>query len=311
MRNRNNNTGRPIHRRAEQFTNFPAIKEPIGLMDFLITKGNLSRNKVKTLLSHRVILVDKKITTQYDFELRPGMLVQMSKKHNQKEFKSTQLKLIYEDAYLIVVDKREGLLAVGSEKQKEMSAFKILDDYIKRSSKQRRIYGVHRLDREASGLMIFAKDERTKQNLQDNWRRLVTERAYVAILEGEMEKENGVISSWLANDQLYVAHAATNNAEGDKAITYYTTIKKCNGYTLVELDLGNGYKEQIRTHMQELGHPVVGDAKSNIDNNPLKRLALHAFLLRFHHPVTGELLNFEIPYPSGFRKLVQRNVEEE
>ena len=311
MRNRNNNTGRPIHRRAEQFTNFPAIKEPIGLMDFLITKGNLSRNKVKTLLSHRVILVDKKITTQYDFELRPGMLVQMSKKHNQKEFKSTQLKLIYEDAYLIVVDKREGLLAVGSEKQKEMSAFKILDDYIKRSSKQRRIYGVHRLDREASGLMIFAKDERTKQNLQDNWRRLVTERAYVAILEGEMEKENGAISSWLANDQLYVAHAATNNAEGDKAITYYTTIKKCNGYTLVELDLGNGYKEQIRTHMQELGHPVVGDAKSNIDNNPLKRLALHAFLLRFHHPVTGELLNFEIPYPSGFRKLVQRNVEEE
>ena len=159
--------------------------------------------------------------------------------------------------------------------------------------------------------MIFAKDERTKQNLQDNWGRLITERAYVAILEGEMEKEHGAISSWLVNDQLYVAHAPTNNADGDKAVTYYTTIKKANGYTLVELDLSNGYKEQIRTHMQELGHPVVGDPRSNSTNDPLKRLALHAFLLRFHHPVTGELLNFEIPYPGSFRKLVQRNAEEE
>lgn len=297
-------------RRAEQFTNLPVVKEPAELMEYLITKGGMSRNKVKTLLTHRAILVDKKITTQYNFELRPGMKVQISKSHNQKEFKSPYLKLVYEDAYLIVVDKREGLLAVGNDKQKEVSAIKILDDYVKRSSKQRRVYGVHRLDREASGLMIFAKDERTKQNLQDNWGRLVTERAYVAILGGEMEKERGVISSWMVNGQLYVAHAATNNAEGDKAITYYTSIKKANGYTLVELDLGNGHKEHIRTHMQELGHPVVGDAKSNVDDNPLKRLALHAFLLRFHHPVTGELLNFELPYPMNFRKLLMRTEED-
>ena len=305
MRNRNNNSGRPMARRAEQYTNLPIVKEPMELMDFLVQKGNMSRNKVKTLLTHRAILVNKTITTQYNFMLQPGMLVQLSKNHHQKEFKSAHIRLVYEDAYLLVIEKREGLLAVGSDKQKEMSAYSILTDYVKRSSKQRRIYGVHRLDREASGLMIFAKDERTKQNLQDNWERLVTERAYVAILNGEMEKDKGVISSWLAGEQLLVAHTATNN-NGEKAVTYYSTVKRANGYTLVELDLGNGRKEQIRLHMQELNHPIVGDIKCNIENNPLKRLALHAFLLRFHHPVTGELLNFETPYPIAFRQLMQR-----
>ncbi|MBR3895960.1 MAG: RluA family pseudouridine synthase [Bacteroidaceae bacterium] len=301
MRNRNN-TGRPIARRAEQFTNLPVVKEPAELMTFLMEKGGMSRNKAKSLLTHRVIFVDKKITTQYNFELKPGMLVQVSKSHNHKEFKSQQVKLVYEDAYIIVVDKREGVPAVGSEKKRERTVFSILDDYVKRSGKQHRIYGIHRLDREASGLMIFAKDERTKQNLLENWDRLVTERAYVAILNGEMEKDKGVISSWLANDQLYVAHAATNNT-GEKAVTHYTTIKRANGYTLVELDLGSGHREQIRLHMQELGHPIVGDNKYDTENNPLSRMAMHAFYLSFHHPVTGEFLKFETPYPANFSNL--------
>ena len=302
MRNKNN-TGRPIVRRAEQFTNLPVVKEPTELMAFLMEKGGMSRNKAKSLLTHRVIFVDKKITTQYNFELKPGMLVQVSKNHNHKEFKDQQIKLLYEDAYIIVVDKREGIPAVGNEKKRERTVFSILDDYVKRSSKQRRIYGVHRLDREASGIMIFAKDERTKQNLQENWERLITERAYVAILHGEIEKDKGVISSWLANDQLYVAHAATNNP-GEKAITHYTTIKRANGYSLVELDLGNGHKEQIRLHMQELGHPIVGDTKYDAENNPLNRMAMHAFYLSFHHPVTGEFLKFETPYPAKFSNLL-------
>lgn len=310
MRKRNNNTSnRPMARQADQFTNFPIVKEPAELMDFLIAKGNLSRNKAKTLLTHRAILVDKKITTQYNFELRSGMQVQMSKNHHLKEFKSQQIKLVYEDAYLIVIDKREGVPTVGSEKKRERTVFSILDDYVKRSSKQRRIYGVHRLDQQASGLMIFAKDERTKQNLQDNWEHLVTERAFVAVLEGEMEKDKGVISSWLVDGQLYVAHAATNSTS-EKAVTYYTTIKRANGYSLVELDLGNNRKEQIRTHMQELNHPVVGDAKSDSDNDPLHRMALHAFFLTFHHPVTGELLHFETPYPTGFRNLLMKQPQD-
>ena len=305
MRNRNNTLGRPIARRAEQYTNLPVVKEPIELMDFLITKGNMSRNKVKTLLTHRAILVDKKITTQYNFELLPGMVVQMSKNHHQKEFRSQQLKLVYEDAYIIVIDKREGVPAVSSERKRERTAFNILTEYVQRSGKQRRIYGVHRLDREASGLMIFAKDERTKQNLQDNWERIVMERTYVAVLEGEMEKDRGVMASWMVDDKVYFAQAPVNNAS-EKAVTNYVTIKRANGYSLMELELRNGRKEQIRVHMNEMGHPVVGDVKSGVDNDPLGRLALHAFRLCLYHPVTGEPLQFETPYPISFRKLVQR-----
>lgn len=307
MRNRNNTPDRPIAKRAEQYTNLPAVKEPIELMDFLITKGNLSRNKVKALLTHRAILVDKKITTQYNFGLRPGMVVQMSKSHNQKEFRCKELKLVYEDAYLIVVDKQEGVPTVSNEKKRERSVLSILDEYVKRSSKQRRIYGVHRLDREASGLMIFAKDERTKNNLQDNWERVVKERTFVAVVEGDMEKEHGVISSWLVDGQIYVAEALSNYSP-EKAITHYHTIKRANGYSLLELELGNGRKEQIRTHMQALNHPIIGDTQKS----PIKRLAMHGFRLKFAHPVTGELLDFEIPYPMNFRKLLMHteNTEE-
>ena len=153
--------------------------------------------------------------------------------------------------------------------------------------------------------MIFAKDERTKQNLQDNWERIVAERTYVAVLNGELEKDRGVISSWMVDGRLYFAQAAVNNT-GEKAVTYYNTIKRANGYSLVELDLGNGRKDQIRAHMKELSHPVVGDIKNGDENDPIGRLALHAFRLCFYHPVTGEPLQFETSYPISFRKLVQR-----
>lgn len=308
MRNRNNTSDRPRARRADQCTNFPTVKEPIELMDFLVTKGCMSRNKVKALLTHRAIMVDKKITTQYNFELRPGMVVQMSRSHNKKDFKSSQIKLLYEDAYLIVVEKHEGVPAVGNEKKRERTVLSILDEYVKRTGKQRRVYGIHRLDREASGLMIFAKDERTKKNLQDNWERLVKERTFVAIVEGEMEKEHGVVSSWLVDGQVYVAEALSNYSP-DKAVTHYATIKRANGYSLVELELAHGRKEQTRTHMQALNHPIVGDPDCTREN-PLRRMALHGFRLGLIHPVTGEPMTFEIPYPMNFRKLLMHSEEE-
>lgn len=304
MRNRNTTTN-PSPRRAGQFTTFPAVREPIGLMDFLMSKGSMSRNKVKTLLTNRAVYVDKKITTQYNFELRPGMLVQISKSHRQKEFNSSLVKLVYEDSYLIVVEKNCGVPVVSNEKKRERTVCSILDDYMKRISRQRRIYGIHRLDREASGLMIFAKDERTKQNLQDNWERLVKERTYVAVVEGDVEKDRGVMASWMVDDRLYFAESPVNNA-GEKAVTNYVTIKRTNGYSMLELELWNGRREQIRTHMAELGHPVVGDIRNGVGNDPIRRLALHAFRLCLHHPVTGELLQFETSYPMNFRKLLMR-----
>lgn len=307
MRNNQASPSKINARKAEQYTNFPRITAPIELMEFLMQKGNMSRNKVKSLLTHRTILVNKKIVTQYNFILTPGMSVQMTKQRGQKEFRSNLLKLVYEDAYLIVIDKREGVLSIGTEKQKERTAHRILNEYVQRSSKQRRVYIVHRLDKDTSGLMVFAKDEKTKQKLQDNWSRIVTERRYVAVVSGEMEQDKGTVTSWLKDNKMYVIYSSLSNNGGDKAITHYTTIKRANGYSMIELDLETGRKNQIRVHMQDLKHPVMGDTKYGDGADPIGRLCLHAFKLCFYHPVTGELMKFETPYPPEFRQLLLRN----
>ena len=126
----------------------------------------------------------------------------------------------------------------------------------------------------------------------------------MAVVSGEVEKNNGTITSWLKDNKVYVTYSSLSNNGGDKAITHYTVIRRANGYSLVELELETGRKNQIRVHMKDLGHPVVGDTKYGNGDDPLRRLALHAFKLWFYHPVTGELMKFETPYPSSFKNLV-------
>ena len=165
------------------------------------------------------------------------------------------------------------------------------------------MYIVHRLDRDTSGLMMFAKDEKTQNTLRDNWHDIVTDRRYVAVVAGEMEKDAGTVSSWLTDRTLYVYSSPTDDG-GKESVTHYRTIKRANGYSLVELNLETGRKNQIRVHMQDLGHPIIGDGRYGLEEiNPIGRLALHAFKLCFYHPVTGELMRFETPYPAEFKKL--------
>lgn len=294
---------------APKYTTF-TVKHSTELMTFLMeAMSGISRNKVKAMLTHRTVLVDQKITTQYNFLLQPGMKVQISKEKGKKEFHSSLLKIIYEDAYLIVADKREGLLSIATERQRERTAYSILTEYVQRSARQRRIFIVHRLDKDTSGLMVFAKDEKTKRTLQDNWRQIVTDRRYVAVLSGEMEKEEGTVTSWLKDNQVYVTYSSVNDNGGDRAITHYQVIKRRNNYTLVEVKLETGRKNQIRVHMQNLQHPVIGDIKYGNGDNPIGRLGLHAFKLCFYHPVTKELLNFETPYPASFKQLFRKQTD--
>lgn len=290
-------------RALAKYTSFH-VKEPMELMEFLASKmPDASRNKLKSLLTKRVVYVDSVITTQYNFALKAGMRVQISKDKGRKEFHSSLLKIVFEDNYLIVVDKREGLLSIGTDKQKERTAHSILNEYVQRSGKQFRVFIVHRLDKDTSGLMLFAKDEKTKFTLQDYWNEIIKERRYVAAVSGEMEKDRGTITSWLTDNKVFFTYSSLTDNGGDKAITNYHTIKRANGYSLVELELETGRKNQIRVHMNDLKHPVLGDVKYGDGNNPLGRLALHAFKLSFYHPITGELMAFETPYPSAFKKL--------
>ncbi|MDO4180561.1 MAG: RluA family pseudouridine synthase [Bacteroidales bacterium] len=301
-----NKTDKPIARAAAKYTIYN-VNQPAELMEFLMQKmAGISRNKVKALLTNRAVLVDNTITTQYNFPLKPGMKVQISRSKNNREFKNPMLKLVYEDAYLIVVEKKEGLLSVSTDHQKERTAQHILNDYVKRSHRNNRIFVVHRLDRETSGLMMYAKDEMTQHTLRDNWHDIVTDRRYVAIVSGDMERDFGTVESWLTDRKLYVSSSPVDDGQGKYSVTHYKTIKRANGYSLLELDLETGRKNQIRVHMSDLGHPVVGDERYGSDSNPLGRLALHAFKLCFHHPVTGELMEFETPYPATFKNLMLR-----
>lgn len=296
-----------IARAKAKFTVYP-VKEGGELMDFLMkAKDGISRTTAKSLLSKRQVYVDNVITTQYNFLLKPGMKVQISKEKGKKEFRSNLLKIVYEDAYIIVIEKREGVLTIGTDKQKERTAHSILNEYVQRAGRQNRVYIVHRLDKDTSGLLIFAKDEKTKFTLQDHWEQVVKERRYVAVLSGEMEKDRGTVASWLTDNKMFVTYSSLTNNGGDKAITHYKTIKRANGYSLVELELETGRKNQIRVHMQDLKHPVLGDVKYGDGNNPIGRLALHAFKLSFYHPVTNDLMEFETPYPGTFKKIMLKN----
>ena len=295
----------PAEKARAQYTNY-AVKEPMELMEFLTAKmPDASRTKLKSLLSKRVVLVDNVITTQFNFPLKPGMKVQISKDKGRKEFNNRLLKIVYEDAYIIVVEKMQGLLSVNTERQKERTAYTILNEYVQRSGRQHRVYIVHRLDRDTSGLMMFAKDEKTQHTLRDNWHDIVYDRRYVTIVTGDMEKDQGKVESWLTDRKLYVSSSPVDDG-GKFSVTHYRTIKRANGFSLVELQLETGRKNQIRVHMQTLGHPVVGDERYGCEVNPLGRLALHAFKLCFYHPVTGEQMEFETPYPAPFKTLMLR-----
>ena len=306
MEERKNRPGkRPVARAANKCTVYN-VSEPSELMEFLMKKmSGISRTRVKALLTNRVVMVDNNIQTQYNFPLKPGMKVQISKEKNKHEFHNPLLNILYEDTYIIVVEKKEGLLSVATDRQKERTAQHILNEYVKRQNPRNRVFVVHRLDRETSGVMMYAKDEKTQHTLRDNWHEIVFDRRYVSVVMGDMEKDQGTVESWLTDRKLYVSSSDYDDG-GKFSVTHYNTIKRANGYSLVELNLETGRKNQIRVHMQTLGHPVVGDLRYGCESDPLGRLALHAFKLCFYHPVTGEVMQFETPYPGPFKNLMLR-----
>lgn len=294
----------PLARAKTRYTDY-TVREEMELMAYLAKlMPEASRTKLKSLLSKRLVLVNNTITTQYNFLLKPGMKVQISRAKAGKEFHNKYLKLLYEDAYIIVVEKKEGLLSVKTDREKERTAWSFLTEYLQKSDRRAQAYVVHRLDRDTSGIMMFAKDEKTQNTLRDNWHDIVFDRRYVALVNGEMERDAGSVKSWLTDKKLYVKSSPVDDG-GQFAVTHYRTIKRANGYSLMELKLETGRKNQIRVHMADLGHPVIGDGRYGIeDQNPLGRLALHAFKLCFYHPVTRDPMTFETPYPTDFKRLL-------
>ena len=282
------------------------VKEKALLMEFLLSKmGGMSRSTVKSLLSHRQVSVNDKVTTQFDTPLRINDRVTINHSHGNVELSHPKLRIIYEDSDLIIVEKKEGLLTVTTGTGLEITAFSILKNYVKKSSAANKIYTVHRLDRETSGVLLFSKNRDIQHFLRNNWHEVVTRRVYSAVVEGKVLKEKDQIVSWLTENEvsLKIKSASYDNG-GKQAITNYKRVKFTEDYSLLEIELETGRKNQIRVHMESIGHPIVGDRKYGSTVN-IGRLALHARILEFYHPVTGELVHFESPVPKELFKLVK------
>ncbi|MBR1787735.1 MAG: RluA family pseudouridine synthase [Bacteroidaceae bacterium] len=279
------------------------VREEMTLMDFLnVQMHGISRNRLKDILKGHGVNVDRKLVTQYDYQLRPGMVVSVSKHRRSTELSSKWIKIIYEDKDIIIIEKNAGILSMAAT-AKQFCVKTILDEYFQKRHFKCHAHVVHRLDRDTSGLMIYAKSIEAAQILERDWKNRVFDRRYIAVVSGKMEREGGTIENWLKDNKACVTYSSPTDNGGKLAVTHYRVDMTADDISLVELRLETGRKNQIRVHMADIGHPVLGDTKYGNGRDPLHRLCLHAYRLFLYHPMTGVRMEFETPYPASFVNL--------
>ena len=292
-------------------TSVYTVEESTELLPFLLemmTKS--SRNSVKSVLTRGQVAVDGKMVKQHNHLLQVGQTVTILK--NQAALNENKLigvSILHEDEDIIVINKEAGLLTMASKNENEMTAYRQLTDYVKNSNPKNRIYIVHRLDRDTSGVLLFAKSEEVKEALQEKWNEIVEERLYTALVEGVVRKKEGTISSWLKESKTFKVYSSPTDNGGQHAVTHYKKVQSSKQFSLLEVRLETGRKNQIRVHMEELGHPVAGDKKYGSTVNPIKRLGLHATVLALLHPRTGELVRFHAEVPKVILCQIEMTIE--
>ena len=278
------------------------VQDDAPLLEWLLENVKQSKSKTKATLQNRGIKVNNRTVTQFDFALHKGDKVSISTSKKNDQFQSKYVKLVYEDRYLVVVEKSHGILSMGVG-QSSLNVKTILDDYFKRSRQKCTAHVVHRLDRETSGLLIYAKDMETRQQLEHEWHHSVYDRRYIAVLSGRIEEEGGTVANWLKENKLYVTYSSPVDNGGKYAVTHFHVLRATDTHSLVEFKLETGRKNQIRVHAADINHPVCGDTKYGNGDDPLKRLCLHAYILCFYHPVTHQPMEFSTQIPTGFKRI--------
>lgn len=276
------------------------IKEEMELLPFLLQVMNKSRNSVKSILARGQVLVDGQVETAYNYQLTPGNVVSISNFAQTKSSDFIQLEILHEDEDLIVINKGAGLLSMASSNEKDLTAYRQLTDHVRKGHPKNRVFIVHRLDRDTSGVMMFTKNEAAKQKLQGAWKEMVKERTYLALVEGNVKKPEGTLSTWLKETRTMKMYSSPKPNDGQHAVTHYKVLQSNKNFSLLELQLETGRKNQIRVHMEDIGHPIVGDKKYGSRNNEISRLGLHANVLAFTHPTTGKMMRFEASAPESF-----------
>lgn len=294
------------NKRPNKVQSLVPVQQEAELMAYLIQCfPEKSRTSVKSLLAHKQVRVNQKVETRYNFRLKPGDNVTLNKGKVVEVEEMTGIKILFEDEYLIVIEKAAGLLSISTSGEKERTAYSMLSRYVKSSDPGKHVFVLHRLDRETSGVMMFSKSQEVQATMQNNWREMVLQRTYTVIVEGKVEKTEGSISSHLLESKAMKVHTTQKKEEGQLAVTFFKMIKQLKNYAMMEVTLETGRKNQIRVHMEELGNPVAGDKKYGAKTNPLQRLGLHASLLIFKHPITRETMKFESPVPKSFLRLMK------
>jgi 23S rRNA pseudouridine1911/1915/1917 synthase len=282
------------------------VTEETELMVFLIaTLPGKNRNNIKTLLRDKFIEVDNKVQTQYNLKLHPSQTVSVRPKKGsvlQATYKG--LSIIHEDKYLIVINKNAGFLTKATNKERTKTAVAILQEHVQKTNRTNKIHIVHSIEREMSGVMVFAKTEEIRDALQESWNETIQEAIYSVVVQGKVEKETDTITSYLVeSDASLKVHSSQNPKKGKKAITKFETVKVKKGLSLLKVTLETGRKNQIRVHMQDIKHPVIGDKKYGATVSPIDRLGLHLQKLTFKNPITQKLVTYEAPIPKNFTTL--------
>ena len=283
-------------------TEFTVYRES-ELLEFLLFKmPKRSRKDVKRILANHQVSVGGAPVSQFDFKLYPEDVVVVSKYRIAKRERK-DLPILYEDDELVVIDKPSGLLSTATEREKGRTAYRLVSDYVTQTDPKARIFVVHRLDEDTSGVLVFAKNWEIREALQNNWQEIVKKRGYYAIVEGQMEEKEATFKDYLAENKLQLVYVTPDKRKGKLAVTSYKVIKEKPNYSLLDVDIASGRKNQIRVQLGHRGHYVIGDDKYGEPSDPLKRLGLHAYELVIIHPITGKRLDFKAPMPADFKKL--------
>lgn len=277
------------------------VKENTTLMEFLMLSfAGKSRNAIKSLLGSSLILVDGKLISQFNHPMKVGQVMTVLAEKVAPERPMVGLKIIHEDDLMIIVNKHSGLLTNSSSKERVKTAYAMINSHVQKTNATSRVFVVNKLDRETSGIIIFAKDEKTQKFLIEDWEKSIPEQVYIALVEGEVRKEQDTLTSYMKQSKALIVHSSQNETYGEKAITNYEVFRRKKGSTLLKINIETKVKNQIRVHMQEMKHPIVGDKKYGAKTNAIGRMALHLKTVQITHPGTKKKITFDTEIPTKF-----------
>lgn len=271
------------------------------LLDYLYNNLDMPKKRIKQYLTHGSIFVNNNRTTKYNYKLIPGMSIVIDT--DSKSKKTLPFDILFEDEHIIVVNKPSGLLTIATEKEKDKTLYHIVREYLVSKNQYARVFIVHRLDKDTSGIVVLAKDEKTKNKLQENWNEYVSLREYVAVVHGHLKNESDTIVQKLKETKTNLVYP-TKDEDGKEAITKYKVIKESENYSMVSVNIETGRKNQIRVAFQTLRNPIVGDKKYGDPRDKETRLYLHANRLKLYYPELKKDILFETSTPNEFKKIM-------